>query len=293
VKYEDPQNMVENFLLYIKTCSDSFSFQPEKYFSPYISLVQSSGYGKSRLLREVSRSVRVMYVSMMDSSDNGYPRPTADAKQAMFADLDSGGEPAKLLAERIRLCYVSATTKLPEPGVSDALNEALFPSEQCSDVWTFEAEKQGRTCSEELVLLVVDEARSLLAQTVSGRTLFQHLRTGLRSAAKDMGVKIFGVLMDTSSQIQNFSPAHDDVKYANSARFASGMSESIENTMELFQPFLVRNSFDARLPKASQDWAVQRHPELVRTCFMCYGYFILKNLDDFTKDYRSQSKENT
>ena len=253
VKYKDPQNMVENFLAYIRACSDSFSRRPGKYFSPYISLVQSSGYGKSRLLREVSRHVRVMYVSMMDSSDSGYPRPTDDAKKAMFADLDSGN-PAKLLAGRIRQCHVRATTMLPLPGVCDALGEARFPSEQCSGVWAFEEDDDlERKCSEELVLLVVDEARSLLAQTLSDRTLFQHLRTGLRLAATDMQVQIFGVLMDTSLQIQNFLPAHDDIKYAHSARATCGMSESDEKTLELFQPFFVRNSFDAHLPKASHD----------------------------------------
>ena len=112
-------------------------------------------------------------------------------------------------------------------------------------------------CSTDLVVLVVDEARSLLAQTISGKTLFQHLRKGLRLAAADMRIKIFGVLMDTSSQIQNFSPAHDDEEYAHSARAARGMSESGEKALELFQPFVVRNSFDAHLPKtAGHDWTV-------------------------------------
>ena len=156
-------------------------------------------------------------VSMLDSSHSRFPRPTLDAKRAMFDNLDSGNVQA-MLANRLHKCYIAAMKMLPVPGDSDKLEEALFPSQRCSRIWTFDETENGMDCTKELVLFVVDEARSLLAQKYSDRTLFQHLRRSLRIAATDLGVKIFGVMMHACPQIQNFSPANDDEKMVNYLR---------------------------------------------------------------------------
>ena len=132
VTYKDPQNMLPKFLKYVRKCSDLFCAQSAKFFSPYISVVQSYGYGKSRLLREVSRNVRVMYVSMLKSAHSGFPRPTEGAVQAIFGGLSTGDkrEFERVLAQRLRQCHIAATSVLPVPGTDDALNEPLFPSER-------------------------------------------------------------------------------------------------------------------------------------------------------------------
>ena len=257
ITYKDPQKMLPKFLKYVKKCSDLFGLRSTKFFSPYITVVQSSGYGKSRLLREVSRNVRVMYVSMLKSADSGFPRPTEDAVQAIFGGLSTGDkkEFERVLAQRLRKCHIAATSELPLPGTNDPLNEPLFPSERHQDVWDFEKHREAEDsiidCSKELVILVIDEAKALLAQEPTGISRFLHLRRALRNAATDLRVKIFAVLMDTFSQIQNFAPADDDAGFEYSARADAFIEESA--SFQLFHPFILRNSFDSCFSKLTSD----------------------------------------
>jgi hypothetical protein len=76
------------------------------YHSPYISICQSSGYGKSRLLKEFSRKNPVLYLSLADGSSTAYPRQTKTAMELVFQSGTHG-----VINQRALLCAVLETVK--------------------------------------------------------------------------------------------------------------------------------------------------------------------------------------
>ena len=51
--YIDPHGSVQSFATFVMECSNSFYDHSMDFESPYVSIVQSSMYGKSRLIREI------------------------------------------------------------------------------------------------------------------------------------------------------------------------------------------------------------------------------------------------
>ena len=56
----------------------------------YLAVVQSSGYGKSRLLRQLANVRHVLYVCLRQPNSNGYPEMTDDAMNPV-SDVASDG----------------------------------------------------------------------------------------------------------------------------------------------------------------------------------------------------------
>lgn len=79
--YHDPSQQLESLHKYIKDCSQAFSVPGRNWYSPYISICQSSGWGKSRLLRQLSTRASGLYVSFMSETrrGGGYPLRTTKA----------------------------------------------------------------------------------------------------------------------------------------------------------------------------------------------------------------------
>ncbi|CAG8701567.1 9788_t:CDS:1, partial [Ambispora gerdemannii] len=67
------EDYVDVFFRHLEQCT--IEWTPEKFYAPYISLVQASGTGKSRLLRELAfeKDVLVVYICLRDSITRGYP----------------------------------------------------------------------------------------------------------------------------------------------------------------------------------------------------------------------------
>ena len=245
--YIDPTNMVTTFVTYAEACFDHYQANAQTYNSPYFCLVQSSGYGKTRLLREVARKVRVMYVCMRSDAARvtGYPRHTATAMTALFEGLNRSTASTYVdgLAERFGQCVQSALTKLPPPGVDDETSEASFPSERLAgSVWNFKDVHLPANPQEEseLVILVLDEARASLDVQVNQISQFRLIRRALARFAKKFKMRRFvAVFVDTSSRIKNFSPSAD---LEPSLRPTQLDDELI--APKLFMPFILRNSFD-------------------------------------------------
>src|SRR5436305_1694537 len=59
-KFVNSQNFVANFHSHIKFCLEKC--HDDDSYSPYVALIQSSGYGKSRLIAEIAQDVYVLYV---------------------------------------------------------------------------------------------------------------------------------------------------------------------------------------------------------------------------------------
>ena len=247
--YKDPTNMVDSFISYANGCFDHYQANSATFNSPYFCLVQSSGYGKTRLLREVARKVRVLYVCMRsEKSSTGYPRRSDTAIKALFDGLheQSVSKYVEELSARLAKCFQSALTKLPSPGVNDDLSKALFPSEQLAEiVWNLNDVKVSTEIgrSTELVVLVLDEARATLNKSVEGISQFRLIRRALaKFALSRKKWRFVTVFVDTSSRIGKFSPSADKDP---SLRFSSMDAEMI--APRLYMPFIVRHSFDVNL----------------------------------------------
>ncbi|CAG8664206.1 1350_t:CDS:1, partial [Diversispora eburnea] len=67
------EDYVDAFLNHLDGCAKVW--RPNKFYSPYTSLVQASGTGKSRLLRELAteKDVLVIYICLRKSGWHGYP----------------------------------------------------------------------------------------------------------------------------------------------------------------------------------------------------------------------------
>src|SRR5438874_3632644 len=59
-KFVNSQNYVNNFHRHIDFCLSKY--RADNSYSPYVALIQSSGYGKSRLIAEIAQDVYVVYV---------------------------------------------------------------------------------------------------------------------------------------------------------------------------------------------------------------------------------------
>ena len=85
--YKDPRGGVSSFASYLMECSNAFHNDADNFLSPYISLVQSSMYGKTRLLREIARShYRTVYVCLREKDSTGYPPRTEGAFSFLFSE---------------------------------------------------------------------------------------------------------------------------------------------------------------------------------------------------------------
>lgn len=79
--YRDLFGTVKKFLRHLERELGKYTSAPSKYHSPYVSLVQSSGWGKSRLLVEahiqgktkIGRDCYLLYTCLRPTNSTGYP----------------------------------------------------------------------------------------------------------------------------------------------------------------------------------------------------------------------------
>ena len=253
--YVDTSGVVIHFVTNAEECSSIYTVRSAVFKSPYFALVQSSGSGKSRMLLEASKLLRTLYVCFRQGM-SGYPVRSTSAIAALFSGLSTLTEDAYMedLVSRLRKAELSAHKNLPIPNESDC--HPLFASEKFEEkVWDLDKISCDDTSVkiEEVTLLVFDEARELLQEAgcLFGVNQFRLFRRALREyRARYSDSRLFAVMVDTSSRIQNFSPSSNADP---SARQVAG-----EGGRLLFHPFVLRGSFDAlfqdkKLPHNTQD----------------------------------------
>jgi len=288
-KYEDPVGAVKSFADYLMNCSDSFCTKPSHFMSPYISIVQSSMYGKTRLAREIAEyHYRTVYVCLRSKTSSGYPYRTEGAFNFLFAGpiLPSESEEEQpryfsdILAGRLKRLIWAALTNLQDPRQlvdSAAVNSDRscieFPSEQIAVKlwnkniflpWTAKDDDGMRTwvcsgTSPDMVVLAIDEARYTLEEDVfvSGISLFRHIRRAARLCALTLPAQIrfMVVFLDTSSKIQNFSPS--------SIRDPSHRETELQDESMgrvLFRPYIVSHTFDIYFKRVLQPGSTDLTP---------------------------------
>src|SRR3954452_14226542 len=75
-EFEDKSESLNHFQLYINKCHH----KSEDTYMPYLTILQSSGYGKSRLIKEYANKVYTLYLNL-GIGRNCFPRPSACAKE--------------------------------------------------------------------------------------------------------------------------------------------------------------------------------------------------------------------
>ena len=80
-EFVDVNGVMNEFEQHIKYCLDTCNKDP--VYAPYFALIQSSGYGKSRLIAELAQNTYVIYICLHPSNAHGYPLRTSIADRLM------------------------------------------------------------------------------------------------------------------------------------------------------------------------------------------------------------------
>ncbi|EGZ26706.1 hypothetical protein PHYSODRAFT_473621 [Phytophthora sojae] len=201
---------------YLRDCWKAYT--PTKYKAPCVAVVQSSGFGKSRAMRELAieaqksaLNMKVLYMCARVHESTGFPKATSELRGWLFQE----GSEVEDIASRLKTIYVYANKhwadvqkewlKLFTEQAADTSVKAKLSDETDTLEGDTSTEKNpnGR-----IVVLVIDEARSLLTEKPDKKNDFRMLRNALRSVNKDIGHRgcIFGVLIDTNSRISDLAP---------------------------------------------------------------------------------------
>ena len=89
INFQDKQQIVKDFLNYAEFCHEQASYMSD--YIPYIAIVQSSGYGKSRLIKEIAREIHTLYLNLGIGQDC-FPCPNECAEQ-IISSFQSSSDP--------------------------------------------------------------------------------------------------------------------------------------------------------------------------------------------------------
>ena len=241
--YEDPYHVVRDFIGYVQECHEEYKKRDASYVAPYISLCQSSGYGKSRLLKQVSKSRKLLYVCVANESAICYPMPNTKARDFLFSKDGNDKERQKHLQEQLERC-VSWCLQ------NDITEREQFGPTPDAELWDkiMVHEPTIQQDDEATIWIAFDEARSLLPTPASdGISDFRILRRALSAVSTNTGHRVFAIMVDTKSTIANFSPS----KY-----WDSSWRESIidAESVSLFHPYILLLTHDALKTTAALDF---------------------------------------
>ncbi|GBB88042.1 hypothetical protein RclHR1_14590004 [Rhizophagus clarus] len=190
---------------------------------PYSTIFQSSGYGKSRLVKEVARGIPTIYLCLRDVRSTGYPLRTsmgANLFERVLEDIKEGEEWRFLYILQIAIqCFKEELAecdnnceKLWNSQMDTIFCERVWgniqrKSENWRNIYNYEVNNSAdfifdNDSSSVTFLLCVDEASTLISST-SKTSPFRLLRRALRKIKWN---GFFVLLLDTLSKISNFAP---------------------------------------------------------------------------------------
>jgi len=193
----------------------------QNYYSPYVALVQSSGFGKSRLLQELAETDYLVYVSFRHPKAAGHPPRTEPLASSLLSQYSG-----QFLDDSESLhswkCFLFSV-----------IDEIVRENGRCFPYRSMETYELHHYTKEELkqnieslkgsmeagndlfksgraILFALDEARALLEQkTLNDSDAFRTFRRAMKFIADEFKmIKIFGILTDTSSRVANFAPEY-------------------------------------------------------------------------------------
>lgn len=203
VEYVDANNTVDDFIDYVDECHAEYKIHHWKYDTPCISLCQSSGYGKSRLLQQVSKQRTLLYVCVGDS-DSSYPGPNWKARSFFFSNVDIKTNRQDHVERQLEHCVSWCLLQR-----NDLTTMNQF--EQTPAAFWDEITKHDETKNDykslplsKTLWIAFDEAQSLFrVPDVGGLSNLQILRRAIRRVSYKVGHRLFAILTDTKVTIPN------------------------------------------------------------------------------------------
>lgn len=219
--YHDPIDFLDRFKQHLLSCARKFDVL--RYYSPYLAICQSSGWGKSRLLKEVSKSLPVLYISFQDARSSGYPKRSESAIQYLGQNNWTELWQRLCVASKVLLQKKKAAAANSDAAAQPAGNQYdLFNQVEAATFWNEAAtfwnnlsfQDREDWSMEDWVFVVFDEASKMLTM---GDNLFLTARRQLIEGFQNQA-KLFAIFTDTSSRLTNFTPQQ---KYCRSERVAA------------------------------------------------------------------------
>ena len=229
-KYDDSQQLVGRFHSHLETCLSGW--ENTKYYAPYCSLVQSSGTGKTRLLKQlaVDKKAYVAYICLRKAGDSGYPLRSPDITNVFLTARRYDVYSSYIAAV---LEYLNESPDLSpqdylalcENGSSDYWNviddkmkrldfknakEVSIITTLRDKLETFVAQPRSEELGKLKIVFAFDEAMHLVQAGIDSKTEkspFYYLRQALRLLPRtNEEACVFAVMTDTSTRVCTFSP---------------------------------------------------------------------------------------
>lgn len=222
------------------------------YHSNFMAVIQGSGSGKSRIVKEVAQSHNVVYMCLRPSASKGFPPRSTITDMFLRLPLtnidrhQNNAEFSKFFAAMFR-----AISNVARKAPSVVNNRSAFwnytvrdyHADFCASIDAAYHSPDLQPLKEELqraslalsggedknapFVIVLDEARAML-DIKKDSTFFLHWRNWLSDLDKTVQPQLFFLLLDTSARVSNFYPT--SISDDPSAR-TSG------DELKLFQPF--------------------------------------------------------
>eukprot|EP01036_Dinobryon_divergens_P037058 gene37058-48386_t len=266
-KYIDRLGIVTRFERHMAMCIALYDEHPDNYVSPYISICQASGMGKSRLIKEYANTHPVSYFSF--STGFSYPPRTACVMDNLISLIKSHQSPTKgakdnddndsdydddrpkepftsfIISAVMKVIHLVNQKQMTCKEVFDRQVPAPDSNDKHKPFWKWNylnIEKPHLVDCKEYTLkeatIVFDEARYLVENFGAyGVSYFRTMRRSLVEAYKSLnkiGISVIAIFMDTSSRVANFTPTHENDPSARMGFI----------TMQLLPPFYMVTTVD-------------------------------------------------
>ncbi|KAK1942089.1 hypothetical protein P3T76_006411 [Phytophthora citrophthora] len=267
------------FQRYLTGCCYTYlTVDKEMYKAPYVTITQSSGFGKSRILKRLAEKegpikhgnaafdIKVLYVCARDiKGSSGYPRATPKMCDWLFpAGTCTKEYLATALEKAFRYSVETSDAreswkKLFEVDVNGTADGAMagelnsvqldkpYKKRQkleARNTAVFATRERLEARTTQVLVVAIDEARALLTIENSAReNAFHILRRALREVNTTATVRnanglVFAVLADTNSRVHEFVP---ELSQDPSSRLID------TKNMALFPPFILTETMDIML----------------------------------------------
>jgi hypothetical protein len=206
-QYVDANSAVDHFIFYVDECHEAYKKDSTQYHAPYISLCQSSGYGKSRLLQQVSEKRKLLHVCVGESTSS-YPGPNFKARELLFLK-DSASDDIKRqdhLEQQLKRCV---SWCLQENDLTTKKQFEYKPASFWNEIRKHETMIDEQN-NEQTIWIAFDEAKTLLQQPFENRLPdFRILHRALKAVSRKMKHCIFAIFVDTNPAIVKFPPSKE------------------------------------------------------------------------------------
>ncbi|TMW59326.1 hypothetical protein Poli38472_004395 [Pythium oligandrum] len=293
---------------YIDKCWSRYVTQPMEPVHPFFAIVQSSGFGKSRLVRELALRtkdkmnadavMRVLYVCLRRPEDTtGYPKRTTDWPEHLFPYFVGSDDTNEMtLTSRLVTVFKNAMREWNTVGQECFLHfengrSGQFTLKKLSRRATSSRNSNSDSISHHttistherrrVLVLALDEARCLLPTAYDTTGWFRRIQRALKLANIRIREKygyfagIFAILIDANLNISSLT-----MKSAFSTPKKPSLLDSsgrlISSDEACLQPFVLTHTMDLML----EEKMMERHRQGVSTGAQFYQELVQKDTEE-------------